>query len=552
MPAALHSRARHHESSLNSKARVGTALFRRVPTLLPSVLLICLYSGSVAQAQQGSAEKKPQQQEQKKPFVMAHKTAVPAFVEAAPHLNGEWETSPFMMPFNPVHVALMYTGKVLVISGSGNDPTNTVLEAGVWDPVPQTVRTFHIDWDMFCNGMTILPDGRPFVMGGTIQYLPDFLGYEKTALFDPATEKFTNGPDMSGGRWYPTATLLGNGSAMVLSGLDNTTGATNTTVQIGDGASWTAAGTVFGGVPLYPREHLLPDGKVFEDGANPDSQMFDTATHTWTFIANTNFGVERDYGSSVLLPLTPAAGYKPKVMILGGGDLAKTSTGTNTTELIDLSLPSPKWINGPTMVGARVQMNATILPNGKVLVSGGSNVNEDVTTAVLKAELYDPGTNAFTSASTMQFARTYHSNTILLPDATVLAVGGNPVRGRATYEPHIEIYKPPYLFDSTGKPAKRPVIVSLPSPAIKYGATFQINTPDAATIKSVVLIRPGSVTHSFDMDQRLVALAFKVTPGSLQATVPSNHSLAPPGYYLLFIVNAQGVPSVGRFVKLAS
>jgi hypothetical protein len=150
----------------------------------------------------------------------------------------------------------------------------------------------------------------------------------------------------------------------------------------------------------------------------------------------------------------------------------------------------------------------------------------------------------------MQFARTYHSNTLLLPNATVLAVGGNPVRGRATYEPHIEVYKPAYLFDSTGKPAKRPVISPLASPTIKYGAAFAINTPDAASIKSVVLIRPGSVTHSFDMDQRLVGLAFTVTPGVLHATVPSNRNLAPPGYYLLFILNAQGVPSVARFVRL--
>jgi hypothetical protein len=550
MPSALHSRTRRHES-LNSTTQIAAdMLLRRVPRLFFFLVLICLCWHGLAQAQESSAQKQPPKQEQKKPFVMEHKLAVPSFVEATPQSNGQWETSPFMIPFNPVHVALMYTGKVLVISGSGNDPTNKVLEAGVWDPVSQTVKTFHIDWDMFCNGMTILPDGRPFVMGGTIQYLPNFLGYAKTALFNPVTQKFTNGPDMSGGRWYPTATMLGNGSAMVLSGLNDTTGATNTTVQFGNGTSWTAAGTVFGGVPLYPREHLLPNGKVFEDGANPDSQMFDTAALTWTFVANTNFGVERDYGSSVLLPLTPADGYKPKVMILGGGNLGSTSTGTNTTELIDLSVASPKWVNGPTMVGARVQMNATILPNGKVLVSGGSNVNEDPTTAVLQAQLYDPSTNAFTSASTMQFARTYHSNTLLLPNATVLAVGGNPVRGRATYEPHIEVYKPAYLFDSTGKPAKRPVISPLASPTIKYGAAFAINTPDAASIKSVVLIRPGSVTHSFDMDQRLVGLAFTVTPGVLHATVPSNHNLAPPGYYMLFILDAQGVPSVARFVRL--
>ena len=111
------------------------------------------------------------------------------------------------------------------------------------------------------------------------------------------------------------------------------------------------------------------------------------------------------------------------------------------------------------MVGARVQLNATLLPNGKVLVSGGSAKDEDTSTAVLQAQLYDPDTNTFAAASSMAFARVYHSNTLLLPDATVLAVGGNPQR--TVYEPHIEIYSPAYLFDSHGNPAIRPAITSV-------------------------------------------------------------------------------------------
>ncbi|HEY6253129.1 MAG TPA: galactose oxidase-like domain-containing protein [Candidatus Angelobacter sp.] len=522
------------------------------------VTLFCLGRQGAAQAQEKLLVKESLSNEPLTPHIqtqeMMHKDAPPSFVEASPQVNGAWETLSVMMPFNPVHMALMYTGKVLVISGSGNDGANNIFEAGVWNPVSQTISTFRLDWDMFCNGMTILPDGKPLVLGGTLKYdvaapAGAFWGSKNTALFDPATEKFTNGPDMSGGRWYPTATLLGNGSVMVLAG-EAAKGGTNIKVEIGDGKRWTTVGIAFGAIQYYPREHLLPDGKVFEDGPNADSQMFDLVTHRWTFVAKTNFGQLRTYGSSVLLPLTPAGGYKPKVMILGGGNEFPPGAATNTTELIDLSVPAPKWVTGPAMVAARIQMNATMLPTGKVLVSGGSAANEDPQTAVLQAELYDPTTNAFTSASTMHFARLYHSNTLLLPDATVIAVGSNPVRGRATFEPHIEVYKPAYLFDSTGNPAKRPVIASLSSSRIKYGTTFQINTPDAASIRSVVLVRPGSVTHAFDMDQRLVGLAFTVKPGQLQATVPSNSNLAPPGYYLLFLVNAEGVPSVAPFVHL--
>jgi hypothetical protein len=384
------------------------------------------------------------------------------------------------------------------------------------------------------------------VLGGTLKY-DNFLGYRKTAMFNPATETFTNAPDMSGGRWYPTGTVLGDGSVMVLSGLNDTSGGVNTTVQIFKAGAWTPAGTVFNGPPLYPREHLLPNGKVFEDGANPNSQMFDPVAKTWKPVATTRFGQSRDYGTSVLLPLTPANGFKPVAMILGGGPGG--GSVTNTTELIDLSVANPQWVNGPAMVKPRIQLNATILPNGKVLVSGGSTVDEDPTTGVLEAQLYDPGSNSFASASSMAFPRVYHSNTLLLPDATVAAMGGNPER--KTYEPHIEIYSPAYLFNSNGTPATRPVISKVPG-NIGYGTTFPVQTPDAAGIKQIVLVRAGAVTHAFDMDQRLVGMTFTIQPGTLQVKAPANGNLAPPGYYLLFILNAQGVPSVARFVHLGT
>lgn len=541
-------------NALKPAAAVDRQPVRRLQTKLCLSVLIVIVAMQVAAFGQSDDAKQNESQGQKteaqKPFIepaeMRHeKVGVRAFAEPSPQQNGRWDTLPLLMPINPVHVALMHTGKVLIIAGSGNDPDNKILHAAVWSPGPDTVKTFLINWDMFCNGMVILPDGRPFVLGGTLKY-DNFLGYPKTAMFDPAMEKFVNGPDMSGGRWYPTGTVLGDGSAMVLSGLNDISGAVNTTVQFFKGGAWTAAGTVFSGPPLYPREHLLPNGKVFEDGANPDSQMFDPATKTWTAVATTKFGQSRDYGTSVLLPLTPANNFKPVAMILGGGPGG--GSVTNTTELIDLSVASPQWVNGPKMVKPRIQMNATILPDGKVLTSGGSTVDEDPTTGVLEAQLYDPASNTFSSGSTMAFARVYHSNTLLLPDATVLALGGNPQR--KVYEPHMEIYSPPYLFNINGTPAKRPVITQVSSASIAYGAPFQVHSPDAAKIKSVVLMRAGAVTHAFDMEQRLVGLKFTAKYGVLDANAPANGNLAPPGYYLLFILNEQGVPSVARFVHL--
>ncbi|HEY6320603.1 MAG TPA: galactose oxidase-like domain-containing protein [Thermoanaerobaculia bacterium] len=482
-------------------------------------------------------------QEKQPTFSMSEthaKTRVRAIVEASASQHGRWDTLPFEMPINPVHVTLMHTGKVLVVSGSGNDPDNHDLQAAVWDPKNDTVKTFQIAWDMFCNGMVVLPDGRPFVLGGTLQYDP-FHGEPKTAAFDPLTEKFVDMPSMGGGRWYPTGTVLGDGSVLVYSGLGKD-GNMNRTVQIWNGKAWKAAGTAFANVDLYPRQHVLPDGKVFEDGYNPSSQLYDPVTHTFTPVATTIFGQDRFAGTSVLLPLTPANAFKPKVIIMGGANPA-----TDTTELIDLSVPSPKWVLGPPMVKGRVELNATILPDGKVLVSGGSVNDEDNATAVKEAQLYDPQSNTFSSASTMELPRLYHSNTLLLPDATVVSLGGNPER--KTYQPEIEIYSPPYLFKADGTPAKRPAITGA-APKIYYGARFAVRSPEAGNVKSVVLIRAGAPTHAFDMEQRLVGLAFTAGKGVLRATAPANGNLAPPGYYLLFILNAEGVPSVARFVHL--
>jgi hypothetical protein len=458
-------------------------------------------------------------------------------------VQGQWQTLPTLMPINPVHAALLHNGKVLIVSGSGNLPTNANFQAAVFDPATGTVTTQPVGWDMFCNGMLVLPDGRAFVNSGTLQYDP-FHGELRSAIYDPATGQFTDVQNMAHGRWYPTVTNLSDGTLMTFSGLDEN-GGTNSTVEIYTvGSGWSAAyGSPFT-PPLYPRMHLLPNGKVFYSGSTTSSRYFDPSTHTWSaVVATTNYSGTRTYGTSVLLPLSPANNYKPVVMIFGGGNPA-----TNTTELIDLSVATPQWKYGPSMSQSRIEMNATILPNGKVIALGGSLNDEDTSTASLNADLYDPASNTLSSAGQNAFARLYHSNSLLLPDATVLFIGGNPARG--TYESHMEIYTPPYLFNADGTPAARPSITGAPSTGIGYGSAFQVQTPDAANISSVVLMRPGAPTHAFDMEQRLVALNFTAGSGVLNVTAPPNGNIAPPGYYLLFLLNSAGVPSVAQFVQL--
>jgi len=458
-------------------------------------------------------------------------------------LQGQWTTLPNLMPINPVHIALLNTGNVLVVSGSGNVATETNYRAGLLNPQTGSTTTQPVTWDMFCNAMVVLPDGRVLVNGGTLQYDP-FHGSPKNTVYDPVTGVFTDVQNMAHGRWYPTATTLGDGKVMSFSGLLET-GGTNTSVEIyTPGTGWSQQYTAGWTPPLYPRLHLLPDGNVFYSGSGTGSRIFNTTNKTWSgVVATTNYPNSRTYGTSVLLPLTPANAYRPRIMIMGGGNPA-----TATTEIIDLSAATPQWQYGPSMSQPRIEMNATILPNGKILTIGGSTNDEDTATASLKADLYDPGTNSFSSAGSNGYARLYHSGSLLLPDATVLFAGGNPTRG--SYESHLEIYSPAYLFNADGSAATRPAIGSVSASAFVHGSDFQIQTPDAPNITSVVLVRPGAATHAFDMDQRLVGLSFTAGAGVLNVTAPPNGNIAPPGYYMLFIVNSAGVPSVATFVRL--
>ena len=460
--------------------------------------------------------------------------------------EGQWTTLTYLMPINPVHLTLLNNGRVLVVAGSGNVAAETNFRSTIWDPQAGTFSTRSHAWDMFCNGAVVLPDGRVLINGGNKQYDP-FRGYQKNALYDPATDTFTDVENMAHGRWYPTPTVLGDGRVMTFSGLDELTGATNKKVEIYTvGSGWSPEYDADWTPPLYPRMHLISDGRVFYSGSGRGSRFFDPSTKTWspvTAATTTKFSGTRGYGTSVLLPLSPSNGYASRVMIFGGGNPA-----TSSTEIIDLSAATPEWQFGPSMSQGRIQLNATILPNGKVLVMGGSVNDEQAATASLNADLYDPKTNTFSSAGANVYPRLYHSGSLLLPDGTVALMGGNPTRG--SYEQHIEIYSPAYLFED-GKPALRPTITST-SDTMYYGHGLQVQTPNAGQIQSVVLVRPGSQTHAFDMDQRLVELSFTKASGSLTVTAPPHGNIAPPGYYMLFILNSAGVPSLARFVRLAT
>jgi hypothetical protein len=284
-------------------------------------------------------------------------------------------------------------------------------------------------------------------------------------------------------------------------------------------------------LPTYPRMHLLPSGKVFIAGPQNLTGTFDPATVTWQAVGLSKYGF-RSGGTSVLMPLQPPD-YRPKVLIIGGGEPA-----TNTAEIIDLTDPNPSWQFTSPMNSARRNLNAVLLPDGKILVVGG-NATGQAENPVLQAELFDPVTETWTEVASMQRPRGYHSAAMLLPDGRV-TVGGSDGEFTA------EFYSPPYLFQGP-----RPQISSAPD-AISYGGSFAVSTPNAQDIAKVVLIRPGAVTHSVNMEQRYVALNFEAGPDSLTVQAPANPNLAPSGYYMLFIVSSDGVPSEAVFAALST
>ena len=444
---------------------------------------------------------------------------------------GRWSRVPDL-PFFPVHMHLLPTGKVMIwpgdLSGAGGGGSGN--DARLWDPVTATTSfATPAGYDLFCAGHAFLADGRLFVAGGHIQ---NGVGLPNATTYDPFTNLWTRVPNMNAGRWYPTATTLANGDMLVVSGsIDSSVGENRLpgVFQV-QSDTWRDLTNAQLSLDLYPRMHLAPNGRVFNSSPSTVTRYLDTsATGAWTVVANRSVNVYRDYGSSVMYD-------DGKVLVAGGAD-----PPTNTAEVIDLNGSSPAWRSVASMAFARRQQNATLLADGKVLVTGGTSGPgfNNTNTPVFAAEMWDPATETWTIMASAQFPRLYHSAAVLLPDARLLTTGGNGFT-------QTEIFEPPYLFKGA-----RPTITSAP-PSVNRGQTFFVETPDAAGVTQVTFISLSSTTHGFNMNQRINRLNFSQVAGGLNVVAPSNANLAPVGHYMLFVLNGNGVPSVAKIIQLTS
>ncbi len=473
-------------------------------------------------------------------------TATPVGITVAnnaptdPAVVGVWN-GPYDWPLVAIHGAMLHTGRILYFDDHTEDPGVQVWDpvADAFTPTPYPVR------NLFCAGLSALADGRIAIVGG---HVDAYAGIPDVAIFDPVPEIWSTGPPMTYPRWYPTATALPDGRLLVLSGAsdcptcNDPNGTHDGIVEIPEiydpvANDWTQLNGASLRIPLYPHVFVLPDGRVLVTSTQEDpieTWVLNLASETWSVVDPAVL----DGGSAVM--------YRPGKVLKSGSARNPdypAAAAAATAYVLDMSQPAPAWRATSAMHYARTQHNLVALPDGDVLAVGGSGTSDvfDLAPAVYAAELWSPSTETWTVLASMASPRVYHSTALLLPDGRVVSAGG----GRFGIDQlSADVFSPPYLFKGP-----RPVIVSSPAQAT-YGSTFFVGTPDAGSIAKVTLVKTGAVTHAFDQDQRFVELSFEVTTGGLNVHAPADADLAPPGYYMLFLVNASGVPSVAPFLQL--
>jgi hypothetical protein len=440
------------------------------------------------------------------------------------------------LPFVSVHVALLPGARIFMSDGQ-----TCGANAYVWNTATNIIDTVTAPANIFCNGIDQMSDGRLLVAGG---HLGSDTGLPIANIFDPSTETWTVLPNMSYPRWYPTANILPNGNILVTSGETNCAGCDVTVQEIYDPStnSWSQLSSAPFFFPYYPRVFVLSDGRLLVAGTSEDpivSQVLDLNALTWTAVG----GAAVDGGSAVM--------YLPNE-ILKMGTSADPSTDSfasaATAYVLDMTQATPTWTPVASMAFPRTYHNSTLLPDGTVLVTGGGLYAYPTFTqgAVLPAELWSPVTQTWTTLASLNAPRLYHSEALLLPDARVLISGGGRSVGcpdaEGTDQLSAEFFSPPYLFKGP-----RPTITAAPA-QLSYGRNFTVQTPNAGQIGRVSLVRFGAVTHAFNVGQRFLPLSFSAGSGSLTVTAPANSNLAPPGNYMLFLVDATGVPSTAATV----
>lgn len=485
----------------------------------------------------------------------------PALAASEAHLKGEF--GPLHdWPIIPIAMMLMPDGRIFAYGTNTEGDSGAKLHYVIWNPsmgistdafeiLPNTTNT-----DIFCAGQALIPEtGHALIVGGDamVNTIRNY-GNRNVNIFDPTTDTLIRQtPSMAFKRWYATAVTLPNGEHAVLGGLSSkffagtpTIPATEATFSstpevrklnggwrtLSSATSEIAYGSIGGDSWFYPRAWVNPQGKVFILGHSGAMYKLDTS----------GTGTVSRYATK-----TAQSGYTyPSVMFAPGRIL---SVRKNRAAVVVNINGTGEPVASPTGLLAKDRQhgNATVLADGRVWVNGGSSTGNNLTGMSLDSELWNPNTGKWTTAASAATARLYHSASILLADGTVLT-GGGGASGPLT-QLNGEIYYPPYLFakDGSGEFEPRPEIINAPT-VIGWNQDFSIEADES--IAKVTLVRAGAVTHSFNNETRFFNLPIPQTGNIVTVRSPATASIAPPGFYLLFVWNTIGVPSIAKIIQI--
>ncbi|RYZ91281.1 MAG: DUF1929 domain-containing protein [Proteobacteria bacterium] len=479
---------------------------------------------------------------------------------AAPaNVEGHWGQL-FQWPLIPLHLVMLPSGKIFSYGIKESGPGPGEWTYTIWDPalgigdnsiqiLPYNANN---NTDIFCSSAALIPSTGEVLIAGGDTRTPSNIGVPATQIFSPEKKTLDRsfGVDMAFARWYPTQTTLPSGESLVYGGRAGMGepisvpekmvngkwlplwGANDADLMSMEGARW-----------YYPRNWVAPNGKVF---GISDNRMY--------FIDWQGNGAIQNAGlipDKTRMHTSTAVMYLPgKILQVGGSTNGDTQEiGSNQAITVDVNSGKPVVENAPNMAFARVWGNSTILPTGEVFISGGSAQENKLVREAKTAEMWNPNTRQFRQLAAASTARLYHSSSILLMDGTVLT-GGGGAPGPLSNQ-NAEIYSPAYLFDPNGNLAPRPVIENLDNAKLQYGSVARVIVGDKKdVIKRVTLLRTGVSTHSFDQSQRFLELDFTSGVDGLKITLPKSANLAPPGFYMLFILNEAGIPSVSKMITV--
>ena len=490
-----------------------------------------------------------------KPFVVdtaALRVASPAELNQL----GQWSEI-IQWPHTPVSAANLPDGRILTFASNGEEAwpagQDEFTYAAAWDPLSGSFKMVpHNTHDMFCAELVLTDTGKLHVAGGR-NSVPT------TSLFDFESDTWVDAGDMETGRWYPTSVAMPNGTVFTALGSGGTPGFGPIPELWTEGSGWSEMNGIDMNFPIiyqegwdsssWPFLFISSNGELFHAGPTNRMHTISLAGEgSMRSLGTSDKGWYGKRGANVMYE-------ENKIMIIGGSAYHPEevkNVGSNQAISIDISTGKPVITPLPSMAHARITHNVVLLPNGQILIVGGQTEGTGDDNSVLTPELYDPETGTWTELADMSVPRNYHSTALLMTDGRVWSGGGGFCTTECPAITHsdAQLFSPPYLFDASGNEAVRPVVNQAPE-SVQNGEVFTVNASPGMT--RFTWIKMSAITHQMNTDlRRLYADVNEVTPGTYEINAHENPNVLTPGYWMLFAVDADGVPSEAAVIQVTT